>query len=159
MEKFCLTNNYIVICISPNSDPGSEIIRRYITEYQDKHWFYSFETLDHKHFVNLIRHSKALVGNSSMGILEAPHYKLPVVNIGARQKGRFNAGNVVFVDNDSNKIVTEIEKACLDKAYRTRVKKLKNPYGDGTAAKKIVDIIESIEVSDPNWYTKKRLVP
>ena len=38
-------------------------------------------------------------------------------------------------------------------------KKLKNPYGDGTAAKKIVDIIESIEVSDPNWYTKKRLIP
>ena len=159
LEKFSLTNNYITICISPNSDPGSEIIKENIFNYQDEKWFFALDSLDRKHFVNLIRHAKALVGNSSMGILEAPHYKLPVVNIGNRQKGRLNAGNVIFVNNDVDEVVVEIEKACLDTAYREKVKKLANPYGDGTAAKKIVNIIESLDISDPNWYIKKKLIP
>ena len=71
-----------------------------------------------------MRHAKALVGNSSMGLLEAPHYKLPVVNIGERQKGRINAGNVAFVASDLSQIVNEIEKACLDEVYRKRIQKL-----------------------------------
>ena len=92
-----------------------------------------------------------------MGLLEAPHYKLPVVNIGERQKGRINAGNVVFVENNLSQIVNEIEKACLDEVYRERIKQLKNPYGDQAAAGKIVDVIHSINTEDPNWYLKKPL--
>ena len=56
-------------------------------------------------FVNIMRNTSALIGNSSMGILEAPFYKLPVVNVGRRQSGRLNAGNVEFVDYKIDQII------------------------------------------------------
>ena len=159
LEKFCIKNNFFVISIASNSDPGSEAIRNIISSYKDKKWFFSFDSLEREIFINLIRNAKALVGNSSMGILEAPHYKLPVVNIGNRQMGRLNAGNVEFLEHDINKIILAIEKACFDKNYRKRIANITNPYGDGSAAKKIVEVIEDIDICDRNWYVKRKLVP
>ena len=94
-----------------------------------------------------------------MGILEAPYYKLPVVNIGNRQKGRLNAGNVEFVDYKLDEILNAIEKACFDEKYRNWVRELENPYGDSTAAQKILKSIESVDLQDSKWYVKKRLCP
>ena len=106
-----------------------------------------------------MRHAKALVGNSSMGILEAPYYKLPVVNIGNRQKGRLNAGNVEFVDYKLDEILNAIEKACFDEKYRNWISDLENPYGDGTSARKIREALESVDLQDSKWYVKKKLCP
>ena len=64
-----------------------------------------------------MRNASALVGNSSMGILEAPYYKLPVINVGRRQSGRLNAGNVEFVDYHKDLIIKSIYKACFDEVY------------------------------------------
>ena len=90
-----------------------------------------------------------------MGILEAPHYNLPVVNIGNRQKGRLNAGNVEFVDYNKNQIEEAITKASLNDKYREKVLTLSNPYGDGSAAKKVCEVIESIKLEDKKWLVKK----
>ena len=79
-------------------------MKNVINEYLLSDWFIKLDTLPRLQFVNLIRNSMALVGNSSMGILEAPHYKIPVVNTGNRQKGRLNAGNVEFVPFNINSI-------------------------------------------------------
>ena len=56
--------------------------------------------MPHNIFVNLLRNASVLIGNSSMGLLEAPSYKLPVINVGNRQKGRLNAGNVEFISHE-----------------------------------------------------------
>jgi GDP/UDP-N,N'-diacetylbacillosamine 2-epimerase (hydrolysing) len=104
-----------------------------------------------------MRYAKALVGNSSMGILEAPHYKLPVVNIGNRQKGRLNAGNVEFVSYKIDEIINSLEKAVFDKKYREKVRNIENPYGDNTAPKKIRKTIESVNIKDRKWYVKQKL--
>ena len=117
-----------------------------------------YKTLPREIFVNLMRNAKVLVGNSSMGILEAPLYKLPVVNIGNRQKGRLNAGNVEFVGYDKNIIKNAIEKAFYDEDYRKFVKNLINPYGDGYAHKKIVSFLDEINLNDEKWYTKRKLI-
>jgi GDP/UDP-N,N'-diacetylbacillosamine 2-epimerase (hydrolysing) len=106
-----------------------------------------------------MRHAKVLVGNSSMGIVEAPYYKLPVVNLGNRQKGRINAGNVEFVTQEKGSIVKALEKACFDLSYRKHVRKLTNPYGDGSAARKILEAIESVDLDDSRWYVKRKLCP
>ena len=98
LKEFCIQNKFLLICISPNSDPGSFEIIKAIREFSDENWFYYFDTLHRDIFINLVRNTRVLVGNSSMGILEAPHYKLPVVNIGNRQVGRLNAGNVKFTN-------------------------------------------------------------
>ena len=104
-----------------------------------------------------MRNASALIGNSSMGILEAPFYKLPVINVGRRQSGRLNAGNVEFVDYEEDLIISALEKACFDSKYRNFVKELQNPYGDGNATKKIIESIETINLNDRKWYIKKNL--
>ena len=157
MEKFCTKNNFQVVCIPSNSDPGSYEMKLVIENYSDAKWFIRADTLPRLQFVNLMRNAMALVGNSSMGILEAPHYKLPVVNIGNRQKGRLNAGNVEFVDYKPSKIIKAVEKACFDLNYRGLIRSLKNPYGDGTAARKISEALESVNFNDRKWFVKQKL--
>jgi len=155
VEKFCNKNNYLAICIAPNSDPGSYDMKKAINEYKNEKWFYYFETLPRKYFINLIRNMKVLVGNSSMGLLEAPYYKKPVVNIGTRQTGRLNAGNVKFTNYNQESIIKSIHQACYDKKYLNKIKNLKNPYGDHNSAKKIKNVIEAINLNDMKWYVKK----
>jgi GDP/UDP-N,N'-diacetylbacillosamine 2-epimerase (hydrolysing) len=159
LEKFCISENYLVVCLPPNSDPGSQVVRNVIEEYSSSDWFHPVSTLSRNMFINLMRHTKSLVGNSSMGILEAPHYGLPVVNIGNRQKGRLNAGNVEFVDYNVNKIYKAVKKACFDEEYRKIVNELKNPYGDSLAAVNIRKALESVDLNETKWYVKKKLCP
>ncbi len=157
LEQFCKKHGFQTLCIPPNSDPGSHEINSIINKYSNAAWFIKTKTLPRLQFVNLMRNASALIGNSSMGILEAPHYKLPVINIGNRQKGRLNAGNVEFVPYDINMIIKALEKATLDKKYQEKVKKIINPFGDSSASKKIIEVIESINLSDKKWYVKRKL--
>ncbi|EAK9947398.1 UDP-N-acetylglucosamine 2-epimerase [Campylobacter lari] len=156
--EFAKQHGFYIIGIYPNSDPGSLAILKAIKDLEkinDNIKF--FTTLPRDIFVNLIRNALCLVGNSSMGILEAPFYKLPVVNIGNRQKGRLNAGNVIFVDYDKTNIINAIKKSCFDEEYRSWVKNLDNPYGDETSVEKIVNFIDSIDLKDRKWYVKTKL--
>jgi len=157
LKSFCEINGFQTICIPPNSDPGSFEMKKVVEKMKNEDWLISADTLPRFEFINLIRNARVLVGNSSMGILEAPHYKLPVVNIGNRQKGRLNAGNVEFVTYDKNEISESINKACFDEDYRLKIKKIINPFGDGTAAKKVREAIESIDLNDRKWYVKQKL--
>ena len=157
MEQFCHRHDFQVVYIPPNSDPGSHEMKIVVENYSKKNWLSVLKTLPRLQFVNLMRHAKALVGNSSMGILEAPHYKLPVVNIGNRQKGRLNAGNVEFVSYKIDEIINSLEKAVFDKKYREKVRNIENPYGNNTAPNKIRKAIESVNIKSKKWYVKKKL--
>ena len=158
LEAFCFSTGMIAIILQSNNDPGSYSMKEHF-ESSQKSGIYFKPTQDRTTFVNLMRHAKALVGNSSMGILEAPMYGLPVINIGNRQKGRLNAGNVEFVKYDVDEIVLKIKRACFDETYRENVKKLINPYGDGYAALKFMKFLETINLTDKPWTTKKCFFP
>lgn len=156
--EFAQKNNLQIVGIYPNTDPGSHQIVEEIQKSEIKYANLKFfKTLPREIFVNLVRNTLALVGNSSMGILEAPFYKLPVVNIGNRQKGRLNAGNVEFVEYDKCKIMQALQKACFNQEYRHRVCSLQNPYGDEQSCKKIVEFIKNISTQDRKWYVKTKL--
>jgi GDP/UDP-N,N'-diacetylbacillosamine 2-epimerase (hydrolysing) len=155
--EFCETYDFHVVIIPPNTDPGSNNIRNIISKFSSLSRVHSLNTIPRKQFVNLIRGASALIGNSSMGILEAPFYKLPVVNVGNRQLGRLNAGNVEFTPYDKKIIVKALKKACLDKKYRRKVETLINPFGDESSAINIRKAMESIAPNDKKWLTKKRL--
>jgi GDP/UDP-N,N'-diacetylbacillosamine 2-epimerase (hydrolysing) len=157
VSEFSTSNKVKIVGIYPNTDPGSYDILKAIDENSNENIRF-YKTLDREIFVNLMRNTRALVGNSSMGILEAPLYKLPVVNIGNRQQGRLNAGNVEFVNYNKQEILNAISKACFDNKYRDYVSNLDNPYGDGFAHKKIVKFLDSINISDKKWHIKKKLV-
>ena len=157
LDAFCDKHNFQVVCIPPNSDPGSHKMKMVLEKYSEKDWLIKAETLPRLQFINLMRHARALVGNSSMGILEAPHYKLPVVNIGNRQQGRLNAGNVEFVPYISDDIIKAVEKATLDDEYRQKIKNLKNPFGDSSAPQMVREAIESVDLNNRQWYVKQKL--
>ena len=99
------------------------------------------------HFLSLMSHSKFMIGNSSAGIREAPSFKLPAINIGTRQNGRLRAINAIDVDHKVSEIIAAIEKCLFDTDFLNKVENVKNPYGDGNASVRIVDILETIELS------------
>ena len=130
------------IALLPNNDAGySEIINT--LKASKLKWYPSLPAIK---FVNLYRNVWALVGNSSSGIHETPTLKIPAVNIGTRQQGRERAENVIDVPNDRNAIQRGIEKALYDQDFRSRIKKVVNPYGTGQSAEKIVQILKTVKL-------------
>jgi UDP-N-acetylglucosamine 2-epimerase (non-hydrolysing)/GDP/UDP-N,N'-diacetylbacillosamine 2-epimerase (hydrolysing) len=71
---------------------------------------------------------------------------LPVVNIGGRQEGRQRSGNVIDVGYDTEEIVRAVKKALRDKDFRKKVSSCENPYGDGNAGKRIVNVLSKVEL-------------
>jgi len=93
-----------------------------------------------------MKHAKAMVGNSSSGLIEAPTLELPVVNIGDRQAGRLRARNAIDAPAESDAIVAAIRQA-TDPALRKSLAGLENPYGDGNATERIVSVLREVELS------------
>jgi len=157
LQEFGTEHQVKTVGIFPNTDPGAYDILRAIKRYDNSEYIHFFKTLPREIFVNLTRNCLCLAGNSSMGILEAPSYKLPVVNIGKRQQGRLNAGNVNFVAHAGAAIKSALLQACFDEKYRSHIASLDNPYGDGKAPEFIVETLADIDLKDKKWYTKEKL--
>lgn len=132
--------NIQCVALLPNNDAGHARIIEEIKNSGLK-WFPSLPTIK---FVNLYRNVWALVGNSSSGIHETPTLKIPAVNIGTRQQGRERAANVIDVSYDQDDIVRGLTKALFNDDFRAMVKQIENPYGDGTSAKQIVQILRDV---------------
>jgi len=144
-----------VIAIFPNADAGGRRMLRLIEETSDEFdHIHIFKNIDHDIFLNIMKHAEVMVGNSSSGIIEAPSFKLPVVNVGKRQEGRERADNIIDVGYSSEDILKAIEKALYDKEFRTRVDRCVSPYGDGKTAEKVVNILDKIEIT-PKLLQKK----
>lgn len=122
----------------PNADAGSRDIIKVIESRSMNGTVFPYRGLGRIEFVNLLRHAELLVGNSSMGLLEAPSIPLAVVNVGSRQRGRTAARNVLFVD--ANELRNGIASA-MSEEFREQLKDLVNPYGDGRTAARVVEIL------------------
>jgi len=122
----------------PNADTCGRVvldgIRRYVDAHEDSRLFTSLGTVT---YLSLMKHTTAMAGNSSSGIIEAASFGLPVVNIGNRQRGRLRAGNVIDVGYGRDDIRRGIERALL-REFRASLEGLENPYGDGRASERIV---------------------
>ena len=132
----------------PNTDAGGQQMIRAIREFESLPNLYTAKNIPRLEFVNLFRRASCLLGNSSAGILEAPLLKLPVVNVGNRQKGRLHAENVTFVPHDKAAIIKAIKHAVFDSEYRERVAKCSNPYGDGRSSHRIADILAKTVIDE-----------
>jgi UDP-N-acetylglucosamine 2-epimerase (non-hydrolysing)/GDP/UDP-N,N'-diacetylbacillosamine 2-epimerase (hydrolysing) len=94
-------------------------------------------------YLSLLTHADAMVGNSSSGIIEAPSFGLPAVNVGSRQRGRLRGPNVIDVGASRDEILRGIEVA-LAPGFRERLRGIPNPYGDGRAAPRIVRVLREV---------------
>ncbi len=137
---------YKTIISYPNSDAGGQQMINAIKEYEHLPFIHISKNIPRLEFVNIMRNSSCLLGNSSAGILEAPFLKLPVINVGNRQKGRLHAENVQFINHSVQEIKVAVNRALFDTEYRKEVINCSNPYGDGNAAANIVNLLYSVEL-------------
>ena len=156
--NFCKKNKgFKVVAIRPNSDPGSDeivkILHKVSLKFSNK--FTVCNNLNSELFVNLIRNCFCVAGNSSMGLLETPYYGKYALNIGNRQKGRVNPGNVIFVKNNFQSIIRGMETIVVKKKSKTKIDK--KFYGDKNSAKNILNVIKTINLEDLRWINKKKL--
>jgi len=138
---------YQTVVIYPNADAGGRQMIKIIEEYKKRYSFIkTYKSLPRRDYLSLMSVATVMVGNSSSGIIEAPSFGLPVVNIGTRQKGRLRAGNVIDVSYNREEIKNAILKAMQDKKFKEKVRNIKNPWGDGKASERIVNILSSIKI-------------
>ena len=105
-------------------------------------------------FVNLLRNIDVLIGNSSMAFCEGSYLRLPAINVGNRQRERLHGGNVTFVEHDIIAIKQAVEKILNEKKYHNRIKRYKQVYGNGNAAKKIVRTLASLKKTKDELLAK-----
>ena len=84
-----------------------------------------------------------LLGNSSSGIMEAASFALPVVNVGMRQQGRERGPNILDAEASVESILAQVTRS-REPAFRESLRSMKNIYGDGHAAERIVGVLTSV---------------
>lgn len=138
------------VIIFPNADAGGRSMIRVIKQHCKKHqgFLKAVPSVPRQDFLGLMAIASAMVGNSSSGIIEAASFRLPVVNIGTRQLGRERADNVIDVPYDKDSIFQAIRKALGDEQFLEKVSGAENPYGDGRAAKRIVEILQQVDMTE-----------
>jgi GDP/UDP-N,N'-diacetylbacillosamine 2-epimerase (hydrolysing) len=141
-----------VIWIGSNNDSAASEIGALVKgslRVNDKYYV----NLNRMDYLSLLANAKLLIGNSSSGILEAPTFKTPVINLGRRQDGRIQAKNIIQGDFTRNSI-----SACLNRARTTEFLNecvdAVNPYGIGNSSQLVVEILETT-VTDYNFLTKQ----
>lgn len=135
------------IVIYPNADAGGREMINIIKEYEHLPFIHTYKSIPHKDYLSLMQHSSVLIGNSSSGIIEAPSFGLPTINIGTRQEGRERGNNVIEVDYEKNEILKAIKIALFDDDFGEKIQEKINPYGDGKSGQRIVKILHSLPIT------------
>lgn len=133
------------VCVgAPNSDPGCRDILAVIKRYQRHPRVHAYGNLPRSEFAALLRRARAIVGNSSLGLLEASFIGLPCVNVGQRQRGRLAGINVQFVEAEARAVRRALHRALFDGAYRARVRRAHSPYGDGHTVARALRFLKAL---------------
>jgi UDP-N-acetylglucosamine 2-epimerase (non-hydrolysing)/GDP/UDP-N,N'-diacetylbacillosamine 2-epimerase (hydrolysing) len=145
------------VFVYPNADAGSRALIARSKDFLTHHLASSLiVNLDHRLYLSLLRHSSVLVGNSSSGIIEAASLGLPVVNIGIRQKGRDHAANVLDVPASASAIRKAVAQA-QSTEFRKSIQSLENPYGDGHASNRIVELLTTVPLGEKLLFKRNSM--
>ena len=136
----------ILFCY-PNADAGSrhliERTREFLAGREDARVFVNLDAVT---YWSLLRQADLFLGNSSSGIMETPSLALPVVNIGLRQQGRERAKNIVDAAPQAADILAAVDIA-QSEPFRASLAGMTNPYGEGRAAEKIVEVLTTVPLT------------
>ncbi len=138
-------NNASFVFTMANADPGGEIInqriKNFVADHSEK--AYLFPSLGQIKYLSVLKHSYAMIGNSSSGLIEAPSLNKPFLNIGNRQKGRMFGGNIINCKNSEESI-----KSGLEKIFDEKFENYSNPFDGGDTSKKIIEVISSVDLNN-----------
>jgi UDP-hydrolysing UDP-N-acetyl-D-glucosamine 2-epimerase len=136
---------YQVILTYPNADNGGRriipLLEAYATSNPDR--VLAIPSLGQVRYLSAIKNAAAVIGNSSSGIIEAPSFDVPTVNIGVRQKGRLAAKSVLNAEPSKLSICSAIHNA-IKKNYKVAGEEIVNPYGQGDASEQIIQMIKTM---------------
>ena len=107
---------------------------------------------------SLLRCVELMVGNSSSSIMETASFAVPTVNVGLRQKGRERARNVLDAEPDAAAILARVTEA-RSPAFRASLEGMTNPYGDGHAAERIVEVLTSVPLGQQLLIKRAMPIP
>lgn len=140
--------NIKFIITKANCDKGGNEINAYLEEYaKNKSNIKFISSLGVQRYFALLSTAAAVIGNSSSGIVEAPFWHVPTVNVGNRQEGRMQGETIINCNNETDNIIKAIDKALTNK-FRESCNKAISLYGDGHVSDKIVDILHDFMEED-----------
>lgn len=151
LDKF---KNLKVIFTKANSDTDGRVINMMIDDYirNNQNKSIGFTSMGQLRYLSSMQYVDLVIGNSSSGIIEAPSFNIPTINIGDRQKGRIQADTIINVNPIEDEIYEAIEIG-LSMEFKEKIKWSKNPYGEGKVAEKILHIVK--ESLNDNLILKK----
>jgi UDP-hydrolysing UDP-N-acetyl-D-glucosamine 2-epimerase len=137
-----------VVITGANADPGANAMRATLQAFADERpdRVVLVESLGARRYLSLMRHVDAVVGNSSSGLLEAPAVGVPTVDIGPRQQGRLRAPSVLHCGESAAEIRQALDTA-LNADHRAIAARRESPYGQSGAARRIVDLLTTVDLT------------
>ena len=128
-----------------NADDNGRLINQKIEAFcqSNPNKYKVVKSLGQLRYLSAMKYVDLLIGNTSSGIIEAASFQKPVVNIGDRQKGRLQSGNVIDCAGDA--LQSAIEQALSEK-FQNKCKTITSIYGNGNASDTIVDMLSNIEL-------------
>lgn len=132
-----------VILTYPNADNGGRAIIPILEDYasREPERVLAIPSLGFRRYLSALSRTAAMIGNSSSGIIEAPSFGIPTVNIGSRQLGRLAANSVLHCAPDAESIYQAVATA-VSAEFASTCRTVSNPYGQGNASEQIVRVIE-----------------
>lgn len=145
--EFLTHNNIHIVIGKSNNDPMYQELNKIINKFEGHSKIHFIESLERADYVNLLRNIEIMIGNSSAGLLEMATFRVPVVNIGRRQRGRHADRNVIFSDLTYAEIEKAITKA-LSSKFKESLSDLQNSYGRGESVERALQELQRIDFSE-----------
>lgn len=131
------------IITKANADAGGREINAMIDAYTARHENWKcFYSLGSQRYLSALKYCDMVIGNSSSGIVEAPCFHIPTVNIGSRQNGRLQAESIINCAPKKTAIISAIQQA-KSQEFRQTAACATNPYGNGDTSRRIVEEIKN----------------
>ncbi len=146
IKKSIEEDNLKYIILGANADKDSIEINNLFELFASKNskkvsYFKTLELID---YLSLLNNAKLMIGNSSGAIIEAPSFKVPVINIGDRQKGRITSASTLNVNLNKEDIESSIKKCLYNEDFKEKVLNTKNPYEKEGSSDSIIIITKDI---------------
>lgn len=142
-----------IVFTGVNADPGNKYLNDEIIKFVSRNPTrrVSHNSLGQINYLNLMKIADVVIGNSSSGIIEAPAFNVPTVNIGSRQDGRLRADSIIDCNFDHHEIRVAIETA-LSPSWKSRCLSTVSKYGSGNTANNIADTLKNAKLTTQKTF-------
>jgi UDP-N-acetylglucosamine 2-epimerase (non-hydrolysing)/GDP/UDP-N,N'-diacetylbacillosamine 2-epimerase (hydrolysing) len=138
-----------IIFTKANADMSGRIINRRIDAYiaENRVRAKVFTSMGQLLYLSAMKNTDIVIGNSSSGIVEAPAFHKPTINIGMRQQGRLKAESILDCEENEQKIVEAIRRGLSDE-FKKIAENAENPYGSGNASFRIKEYLKNASLTN-----------